>query len=252
MYLHGGGYIFGSCYSQLTAVAVVAVEASAQVVCPDYRLAPENPFPAGLDDVAAVYAALLKSPWNYQPQNIAVVGDSAGGGMVFALLLLLRQRGLPMPGAAGAYSPWVELSGATDTVATTNSFDVIAGGDSFLGNIAQAYVGKDKVAKLTDPLVSPIYGDFSITSKVLPPVLIQVGLREILLADATLMFRKLRSSGQCAFLSPWVGMWHVFQYVGFGNPEGMEAQREMGQFFKRHLGKASGGSGAAAATGCCW
>jgi acetyl esterase/lipase len=253
MYLHGGGYIFGSCYSQLTAVAIAAGEAgAAQVVCPDYRLAPENPFPAGLNDVAAVYAALLKAPWNYQPQNIAVLGDSAGGGLVFALLLLLKQRGMPLPGAAGAYSPWVELSGAPDTFATTKNFDILVGGDDGINNIGLAYVGAANAAKLTDPLVSPIYGDYSVGSKVLPPVLIQVGLRETLLADATLIFRKLRSSGQCAFLSPWVGMWHVFQYLGFGNPEGLEAQREMGQFFKRHLGKASSEATAGSTVECCW
>eukprot|EP00775_Hariotina_reticulata_P009165 gene9165-9332_t len=202
LYLHGGGHLFGNCYQQLTAVSIVAVEVGARVVCPDYRLAPEHPFPAGLEDVAAVYTALLTPSYGYQPENIAFIGDSSGGGMLFALLLLLKQRGQPFPGAAGAYSPWVELSGSPDTFTTNGDFDVLFARGNATREIALAYTGGNQ-AKLKTPLVSPIYGDYSITRMVLPPILIQAGSRETLLADSVLMFRKLRSSGQCALLSPW-------------------------------------------------
>jgi len=160
LYLHGGGHLFGNCYQQLTAVAIVAAEARAKVICPDYRWAPEHPFPAGLEDVAAVYMALLTPSYGYQPENVAFVGDSSGGGMLFALLLLLKQRGQPLPGAAGAYSPWVELSGAPDTFATNGDFDLLFARGNATREIALAYVGgKENKAKLKTPLVSPIDGN---------------------------------------------------------------------------------------------
>eukprot|EP00775_Hariotina_reticulata_P001053 gene1053-1389_t len=179
--------ISGVPVGQLNTVGLVAVEAGARVVGVDYRLAPEHPFPAGLSDAFTVYQELIGSAMGHKPENIAIAGDSAGGGMVFALLLMIQQRNLLLPGAAGALSPWV-------------------------------------------------------------------GLRESLLGNAALMFRKLRAGGQCAFFSPWVGMWHVFQTsAASGATEAIEAQKEMGQFFARHLGKAASSAAAQPVDNvCCW
>eukprot|EP00775_Hariotina_reticulata_P007706 gene7706-7905_t len=229
---------------------IAGIPAGARVVCVEYRLAPEHPFPAGLSDAFAVYQELVGSAMGYKPENIAIAGDSAGGGMVFALLMMIQQRNLPMPGAAGALSPWTDLAASTDTVLTLSSFDLYTGPAmaSFSGGsnsssvttdgMSLAYVAGNR-SLLYNPLVSPLRADFNASSGVrLPPILIQVGLRESLLGNAALMFRKLRAGGQCAFFSPWVGMWHVFQTsAASGAPEAVEAQQEMGQFFARHLGK---------------
>lgn len=227
---------------------------------------------AGLNDTAAVYEALIgrNSDYNYDyaPANVALVGDSAGGGLVMALLLLLQQRGLPLPGAAGVYSPLVALDGPTDTYTTLGDFDLVvtSGRSGFPDPVFLAYVSgtadlpPEQLAQLlSNPLVSPIYGDYNTSAIQLPPLLIQVGLRETLLGDSVLLFRRLKAGGQCVFISPWVGMFHDFQFLAWGTPESDAGQREMGQFLGRHLGGGGAQSAAGAsahtrssAAGCCW
>jgi monoterpene epsilon-lactone hydrolase len=230
-FLHGGAYVVGSCPTQWTQGAIVARDLGARMVCVDYRLAPEHPFPAGLDDAVAAYRAALKS---FAPKDIALLGDSAGGGMVMALLQRLRAAGLPAPAAAVLFSPWVELTGAGDTQRTLVGVDPQLHYAMNLENPALAYVGGDR-SKLTDPLVSPLRADWSkAAAGQLPPVLIQIGLRDTFLSHAAELHRKLKAAGQPVEFDPWDGLWHDFQAF-IGVPEARVAQAEAADFLRRHL-----------------
>jgi acetyl esterase/lipase len=176
--------------------------------CFDYRLAPEHPYPAALDDAVTAYRELLKT---YPAKSIALLGDSAGGGLALALLLRLKREGLPQPAAAALYSPWVELTKQGDTQTTLTGVDPVLQYELNLKSPALSYAGGDG-SKLADPLVSPLRADFSKGAVgQLPPILIQVGLRDTFLSDCVRLYRKLRDAGQPVDLSPWEGMWHVFE-----------------------------------------
>jgi monoterpene epsilon-lactone hydrolase len=212
-FLHGGAYVVGSCPTQWTQAAVVARDLGARLLCVDYRLAPEHPFPAGLDDAAAAYRAALKT---FAPKDIALLGDSAGGGLIMALLLKIHQLGLPAPAAAALFSPWIDLTGAGDTQKTLVGVDPQLDYKMNLENPALAYVAGD-ASKLSDPLVSPLRADYSkAAAGELPPILIQIGLRDIFLSHAAELYRKLVAAGQPAQFSPWDGLWHDFQVGGGG------------------------------------
>ncbi|GBF94350.1 alpha beta hydrolase [Raphidocelis subcapitata] len=231
VYLHGGAYVVGSCSLMWAMPGTVAKLLGVREACIDYRLAPEHPFPAGLDDVVSAYRELLKT---YPAKNIALLGDSAGGGLTLALLLRLKREGLPQPAAAALYSPWSELTKSGDTQTTLTGVDPVLQYELSLQGPALAYVGGDS-SKLTDPLVSPLRADFSVGSVgQLPPILIQVGLRDTFLSDCVRLYRKLRDAGQPVELSPWEGMWHVFE--AYDVPEARSANEEAAAFLRRHLG----------------
>jgi epsilon-lactone hydrolase len=221
LYLHGGGYVIGSpsLYRHLTWR--LAAAAQARLLAADYRLAPEHPFPAALDDAMAIYRCLLES--GADPARIAVVGDSAGGGLAFALLLRCRDEGqLPLPAAVVALSPW------TDLALTGTSLNANATADPFLDvngipPIAECYLAG---ADPRHPYASPLYGD----PTGLPPALIQVGSDEVLRDDATRMAARLRAAGCAVSLEIWPRMphvWHVFASV---MPEARRAIARIGQF----------------------
>lgn len=175
-------------------MAVTAATAGLTIICPEYRLAPEHPFPAGLNDILSVYKAMIKSEeGGYNPKNIVFVGDSAGGGAVAAAAIQLQREEEPLPAALGMFSPWVDLATRGDTAVTLNAVDpVVPGRDPFdpqaSGNgLAFSYVGGDKALLTSDPLVSPVIADWAALfpgGGALPPTLIQVGLRETLLSDS--------------------------------------------------------------------
>jgi acetyl esterase/lipase len=231
--------VAGSCYSQWSTVAPTAAAAAGlPILCIEYRLAPENPFPAGLNDVLSVYKELLNR--GYKASNMVLLGDSAGGGLVPAVTIQLQREGVALPAALGMFSPLAELGRQLDTAATLAGVDPILPGAFSDSNGTAAYdmsiryVGGD-VSLFRDPLASPLRADYAalFPAGQLPPVLIQVGLREILLSDAVLLYHKMKQAAPGpghVMISPYDAMWHVFQSYN-QLPEAQAAAKEMGAFF---------------------
>ncbi|HEY7639081.1 MAG TPA: alpha/beta hydrolase [Steroidobacteraceae bacterium] len=225
LYLHGGGY-FACTPQTYRPVTSSYARAGFKTFVPDYRLAPEHPFPAGLEDAIAAYRGLLES---HAPQQLVVSGDSAGGGLTMALLLSLRERGMPMPAAAVLFSPFVDLA-ATGESARTNRerCAMFYGGDSF-AIAAKYYLGEagDRRA----PLASPLYADL----RGLPPLLIHVGADETLLDDSRRLAERARQAGVKVEIKIWPAVPHVWQLFQGWIPEGRSSLREAGTFFAREV-----------------
>jgi acetyl esterase/lipase len=225
LYLHGGAYIMGSCRSHRPFVSHIAKAAGIDALLPEYKLAPECPFPAALNDVVHVYRALLND--GYNARDIVVAGDSAGGGLALAMLLSLRNAGEPMPAAVALMSPWLDLTGGGESMQTRAARDPWFRPDD-LPKIIKLYCQDEQ---RTDPLASPVFGDL----RNLPPMLIQVGNDEILLSDSERASEKIRQSGGQVELEVWAGMWHVWQmFIGLV-PESRAAVDRIGRFVSDKL-----------------
>lgn len=220
LYLHGGGYFIGSCQSHRGFASQIACASRSRMLLPEYRLAPENPFPAGLLDARAAYRYLLAQ--GYPPHRIVVGGESSGGGLTLALLQTLRDEGMPMPAGAVLLSPWTDLLGTGDSLRTRARQDPWLR-PAGIELVADRY--RDKVA--TDhPLVSPLYGDL----RGLPPMLIHVGDDEILLDDSTRLEAKARAVGVDVTFKVWKGLWHAFHAFYPWVPEARRAHQEIGEW----------------------
>ncbi|MEO8443847.1 MAG: alpha/beta hydrolase [Gammaproteobacteria bacterium] len=223
LYIHGGGFILGSAYTDLSLPLRIGPAAGLPVLSVDYRLAPEQPYPAAVNDVLAAYRWLLKQ--GFRARDVGVLGDSAGGDLALALVLATRSAGLPAPGALVTLSPVTDLTGSGDTREMLKSADPILSGDAPAR--WAAYLGGHDPK---DPLISPVFAEL----RGLPPLLIQVGTREVLLSDSVRLARRAREAGVDVTLDVWEGMWHVWQ----GNPDVPEARAaadEVAAFFRRHL-----------------
>jgi monoterpene epsilon-lactone hydrolase len=223
LYLHGGAYIYGSPLLYRDFTWRIADAARAVVWMLDYRLAPEHPFPAALDDAAGAYRWLLAE--GADPGRTAVMGDSAGGGLTFATLLKLRDDGAPMPAAAAGLSPW------TDLTITSESSRLFAKSDPML-NLSDAKYYVAWYLGHTDrrhPYASPVFGD----AAGLPPSLIQAGDDEMLRDDAVTMAERLRAAGVPAELELWPRMPHVWHMLARVVPEGQRAIERIGSFFQQ-------------------
>jgi monoterpene epsilon-lactone hydrolase len=225
LYLHGGGYVVGSIKTHRDLMGRVSRGAKARVLGLDYRLAPEHPFPAAVDDAVAAYKWMLQQ--DLQPSRIAVAGDSAGGGLVIAALVAIRDAKLPIPAAGVCLSPWVDLEGIGDSMKTREQADPVVRLD-MLTQMAAAYLG-GKNART--PLAAPLYADL----KGLPPLLIQVGDAETLLDDSNRLAQRARAAGVEVKLEVWPEMIHVFQLFAGFLPEGQQAVDGLGQFISQHL-----------------
>jgi acetyl esterase/lipase len=224
LYTHGGGYC------TLTARAFrhlswrLADLTKARVLAYDYRLAPAHPFPAALDDAVAVYLWLLDQ--KISPDNIVLAGDSAGGGLTMAMLMVLRDRGAPLPAAAALMSPWADLTQATAENRPNLALDPLLH-HSVLNSLAPLYYAG---ASPTDPLVSPVFGDLS----GLPPIFIHAGSTEILLSDAQKLAAGIKAAGGSVELRVWPDMPHVWHTIDL-LPESRAGIREVAVFLKAHL-----------------
>jgi phosphinothricin tripeptide acetyl hydrolase len=222
LYLHGGGYVIGSPRSHRHLAAAVGTAAKSQVLLLDYRLAPEHPFPAAVDDAVAAYRWLLDR--KIAPARIVIGGDSAGGGLTVATLLALRDAGVPLPAAGVCISPWVDLTCAGGSYATRADVDPIVTRDG-VANLATAYLG-GKDAKT--PLASPLFADL----RGLPPLLIQVGDDEVLLDDSVQLAERARKAGVEATLDVWPKMVHVWHWFFPMLDEGQAAIDRIGEFVR--------------------
>lgn len=219
-YLHGGAYMIGSPYTHREMTGLLALYSRLPLFSLDYRLAPEHPFPAALEDAVSGYQALLEM--GFPPQSIVLAGDSAGGGLCVSLMIALRDMGRPLPGGAALISPWTDLAGEGESMLTRRVQDpLFQPGD--LPRTALNYLnGHDP----RDPWISPVYAN----PRGLPPVLIQVGDHELLLSDSTRLHANFTRAGVQSKISIWPGMWHVFQAIGERMPESRRALREMAAF----------------------
>jgi acetyl esterase/lipase len=225
LYLHGGYYNAGSAHALRPLAVNTGHAAKARVLSIDYRLAPENPFPAALEDATRAYEWLLEE--GHFPSAILLAGDSAGGGLVLCLLLHIRERGLPLPAAAICYSPWTDLALSGESYEGNAGSDVMLDLPSFEQS-ARMYLGS------VDPrtaCASPIYGDLA----GLPPTLIQVGSDEMLLTDARSFAEKAKAAGVDMTLEVWTGMQHEWQFAAKVIPEGREAIQHVGRFVGSRL-----------------
>ena len=232
LYIHGGGWTSGSLDSHRPLSARLSAATGCAVLSVDYRLAPEHPYPAGLDDCLDCYDWLRENgPAGAGPaRSIFVAGDSAGGNLTLAVLLALKQRGSPLPNAAVTISP------ATDFLATGNSYRTRADRDPILtmgseGMRMAADIYLQGNAKLDDPLVSPLYGDFA----GLPPLLFQVGDAEVLLDDSTQAAEKARLAGIDVTLHVYPNMPHVWHTFAPYLPEATQAIGEIGSFVRKYF-----------------
>lgn len=227
LYLHGGGYVLGPGESGTAEAVLLAAKARMEIYAPDYRLAPEHPFPAALEDALSVYKELLHK---YPAANIGIFGTSAGGGLVLSLLLKARKEGLPMPGAIAPGTPWSDLDKIGDSYFGNENIDnVLVSHDGWIKDAAKAYAGE---RDLKDPLLSPVYGDFS----AFPPALLTSGTRDLFLSNTVRTHQKMREANVPADLLVIEGLSHA-QYAM--NPDAPETQfylNELAKFFDRYLG----------------
>jgi epsilon-lactone hydrolase len=220
-YLHGGAYLHGSGLAGAYMAMPLASVAQMRAFVVDYRMPPDHPFPTGLEDAVEAYREVLQ---RYRPENIAVCGGSAGGGLAAALVLKVRDIGLPMPGACVLATPEADLTESGDTFETNDTVDVVAQ-HRLTESIAVYADGHD----LRDPYLSPVFGDFT---KGFPPTILTSGTRDLFLSNTVLMHRALRRAGVEAELHVWEAMPHG---GFFGGPEDQEVLAEQARFIRKCL-----------------
>ena len=227
VYFHGGGYVTGSLLSARVLATNLALNLPVRLLTVNYRLAPEYPFPAALDDAIAVYRNLIAEGIN--PAKVALIGDSAGGGLSLAATMAIRDSQLPTPACIVLLSPWTDLASRSPSLRTKVEKDVVLTPDE-IREFANLYGGK---TRLDNPYMSPVYGNFN----KLPPILIHVGSDEILLDDANRVTTAAHEAGVDVTLRIWPGMFHVFSLAADLLPEARESMAEVTAFLLQQLTK---------------
>jgi len=224
LYFHGGGWVFGSVYDHRPITVALGKVTKMRVLSVNYRLAPEHPYPAGLQDCMKAYQWLLRQ--GFKPSNIIIAGDSAGGNLTLTTILNLRDNGIPLPKGAVCFSPSTTL----------DTFDPSHGEtDPILADIGifwwiPAYLGIENPVDPKNPLVSPLLGDL----QGFPPVLVQATPLEILFEQAQQFVERAKATGVDATLQTWDGMIHAWQLFGLGVfPEAQEAIEKVGEWVKK-------------------
>ena len=225
LYFHGGGYALGSAAASVNLAADVARRAGTTVYTVDYRLAPEHPFPAAVDDALAAYRGLLDR--GVPPESIAVSGESAGGGLALALLIAIKEAGLPQPTAAAVLSPWADLTQSGRSYRTKAALDPALTREALSTRADDYLAGTDPRSRLASPLFADLRG--------LPPLLIQTGTFEILLDDAVRLAAKAADDDVAVTLQTFPGAPHVFQGFSAVLAEGARALNDVGTFIRTHL-----------------
>jgi epsilon-lactone hydrolase len=230
LYTHGGGYVTGNCADHRMHVAKLVQSCGVGALLFDYRLAPEHPAPAAVEDTMVAYRWLLSR--GVPAGNILIAGESAGGGLCLASLVAIRDHGLPLPCAGVACSPWLDLTCAADSYRRNARRDI-----SLLGSWdvwSRYYVG---TGNPRHPWISPVYADL----RGLPPIMIQVGTCEIMLDDAKAFAALARKAGVDVTLRVWDGMVHCFAFFSPMFPEATAGMNELGAFIRTRLGQVASG-----------
>jgi acetyl esterase/lipase len=225
LYLHGGGYCLGSINTHRGLVSHIAKAAKIRALSIDYRLAPENPFPAAVEDTISAYKWLLSQ--GIAATSIIIAGDSAGGGLTVSTMVSLRENEISLPAAAVLISPWVDLALSGGSIISKADIDPMVSKEGLI-DMAEAYIGD---SDLKAPLASPLYADLS----GLPPILIQAGTAEILLDDAIRMADRAGKDGVDVTLNTAEDMCHVWHVFTSMLPEAIEAIGELARFIRKHL-----------------
>lgn len=224
LYLHGGGYVIGSIDTHRGLAGRLSRAAAARVLIIDYRLAPEHPHPAAVQDATAAYRWLLRN--GATPDRTVIAGDSAGGGLTVATLVALRDAGVPLPAAGVCLSPWVDLEGIGESMTTKASEDPIVQKPGLLW-FASLYLGG---ADPRTPLAAPLYADLH----GLPSLLIHVGTAETLLDDATRLAERATAAGVNVTLEAWEDMIHVWHLFASMLPEGQQGIERVGEYIRQY------------------
>ena len=226
LYLHGGGYVLGSINSHRDICERLSQKARARVLSLDYRLAPENPFPAAVEDAVAAYEWLLAQ--GVDARRLAISGDSAGGGLALAAMLALREKGHPLPACAVLMSPWVDMEMLGESLIANDAIDPMVH-RPMVETMVSLYMG---ASDRRHPLANPLHGDF----RGLPPMIVHSGSRETLLDDAVRVVEKARAEGVDVEYRIWDGQIHVFHIFAARLDEGAVALDELGAFIAKHIG----------------
>jgi monoterpene epsilon-lactone hydrolase len=229
LYFHGGVYVLGDAFLAADLASQIGRRTHAKVISVDYRLAPEHPYPAAVDDALAAYDALLHT--GVAPSDIAFAGESAGGGLAIATLVNARDHGLPLPAAAFVMSPYADLTLAGTTIDTKREFDPLLSREALQARIPDYTAGHDAALGL----ISPIFADLS----GLPPLIIQAGSHEVLLDDAVRLARQAAIADVEVTLDITPGVPHVFQAYSAILDEGAAALDRAGQVLSAHLAGAA-------------
>lgn len=222
LYLHGGGFTQGSCITHRKLAAHIALKLEMRVLVADYRLAPENPFPAALEDAVKAYCWLLEE--GVKSRDIIIGGDSSGGGLAVALMLYLREHNIDLPKATFLISPWLDMTFKGESLMSRKNVDPLVLEED-IKNDAKEYCGDHNPI---NPYISPVYGNL----KGLPPFLIQTGDYEILLSDSIRISENARKDGVSVQLDIWDEMWHVWHAWLEELPEARDAIKEIDRFIK--------------------
>jgi acetyl esterase/lipase len=227
VYYHGGGYCMGSLDTHRGHTARISKLANLRVLSVDYRLAPEHPHPAAVEDAVAAYRFVLDQ--GIAPSRIALAGDSAGGGLTIAALLSIRDEGLPMPACGVGISAWTDMTASGESIKTKASIDPMLGDLRPLQMMVEAFIGKGGDKK--EPLASPLFADL----KGIPPLLLQVGSAEVLLDDSTRLAERASKAGVDVTLKTWEDMFHVWHAFADMLPEGMQATQELADYVNARM-----------------
>ena len=225
LYFFGGGHVVGSPSEDLQITAPLAHRLGLKVHAPHYRLAPEHPFPAALDDASAVFRALVEKSG---ARGLALAGESAGGNLALAAVLRARAEGLPLPAAVALLSPWSDLTKTGDSQSTLAGIEPSLYYELNIKAMAAAYAGE---RDLVDPLLSPVYADYG---PGFPATLITTGTRDLFLSDCARLSTAMRLAGVEVSLHVWEGMWHVFEWYP-RIPEGRRSLAGIADFLARRL-----------------
>jgi acetyl esterase/lipase len=223
-YCHGGGYMTGSCLYAREITTKLSKYNGCKVFCFNYRLAPENPYPAALEDAYRAWGYVLSL--GYEPDHIVVAGDSAGGNLALVLSLLLKMKKEPMAKCLVLFSPWTDMTSSGDSYRSRELLDPILD-NAYIKRAVKSYLGRTTP---NDPLVSPIFGDLS----GFPPVYIQVGTNEILYDDSYKLYTQLLKNNVYSRLDTFQGMWHVFQMSPI--KAARDAMEKVTEFIDLHFG----------------